>query len=115
MIVQHIYAYCNVRDIYAFLANYTITAIKGMESYTLLQSLTDLIKDVSDLIKNPTLDGIHLKILLGDDYKVHACIYIRSIVYSLGTCMHNVYCRSGFDCIKCSCILAHVLTIACTA
>ena len=47
-----------------------------MESYTLLQSLNDVIKDVNDLIENPTLDGIPLKIILGGDYKVHTCTYM---------------------------------------
>ena len=46
-------------------ANHTIAAIKGTESYTLLESLTYVIADVNDLINNPTLDGISLKVVLG--------------------------------------------------
>ena len=59
---------------------------KGTESYTLLQSLTDVIKDVNDLIENPTLDGIPLKIILVSDYKVHVHAYTCTLQY-IGT--HN--------------------------
>ena len=48
-----------------------MAAIKGTESYTLLESFTDVIDDVNDLIENTTLDGISLKVVLGGDYKLH--------------------------------------------
>ena len=75
--------FCIFNGYHLFLANHTIAAIKGTESYTLLESLTDVIADVNDLIKNPILDGISLKVVLGGDYKVYAkvsqCEYKRNL------------------------------------
>ena len=68
--------------VYVLLANHTIAAIRGTENYDLLKSLTDVIDDINDLLKNPVLDDISLKIILGGDYKVF-------LTHILCTCSYN--------------------------
>ena len=62
--------------VYVLLANHTIAAIRGTENYDLLKSLTDIIDDINDLLKNPVHDDISLKIILGGDYKVITPVYM---------------------------------------
>ena len=52
------------------LGNHTFAAIRGTESYSQLASLTDVISEINSLIDEPVLDGKHLKVVFGGDYKV---------------------------------------------
>ena len=77
--------------VYVLLANHTIAAIRGTEKYDLLKSLIDVIDDINYLLKNPVLDDISLKIILGGDYKVFLTHILCTCSYSNNESYLNYY------------------------
>ena len=55
---------------FSHVGNHTFVAVRGSESYSLLESLKDVFVAINDLIKHPEVEGYRLHIVVGGDYKV---------------------------------------------
>ena len=71
-----VYMYNTCTCTYTFyntlIGNHTFAAIRGCESYHLLQSLSDVIGEINTLAtsESPTVDGLKIDVVFGGDYKV---------------------------------------------